>query len=233
MKRIASTLFFFAASLWAAKVVNPGAKYSPLSGYMMEPDAEIAMARSAAPESISDHATIKVLTESGYKAVAEGDNGFVCIVMRGWSAPMFTPARDLELVSDTKLRAPICFDPVASRTVLPYQELRTKFGMQGLSPEAISKQVSEAYAKGELPKMEGVSFAYMWSADGQLGHGIGPWHPHMMVYAPYYTASMLGTAENQTVGPFMAADEGTPFALVVIPVMGAELIHAKKVSLSK
>jgi hypothetical protein len=232
MARIASAVFFFATGLWAATVVDPGSKYSSLSAYMMEPDAEIAMAKSAAPDNISDHATVMVLTQSGYKTVVAGNNGFVCIVMRGWSAPTFSPAKDLELVYDTKLRAPICFDPVASKTVLPYQELRTKLGMQGLNPQAIANQVAIAYTKGELPKMDGVSFAYMWSADSELGPGVGAWHPHMMVYAPYYTKSMLGD-DSQRMGPVVAADEGTPYALVVIPVMGAEAIHAKKVSLSK
>ena len=46
-------------------------------------DEEIALAKSAAPANISDHATIEVLTESGFQVVNEGDNGFVCLVMRG------------------------------------------------------------------------------------------------------------------------------------------------------
>src|SRR5262245_21482567 len=60
----------------------------PLLGeYLMQWDAEIALARSAAPPNVSGHATIKVLAESGYQVASEGDNGFVCVVMRGWSAP--------------------------------------------------------------------------------------------------------------------------------------------------
>lgn len=231
MKRIGVSVFFFAASLWAASVMAPSSRYSPVSAYMMDQESEVALAKSAAPESISGHATIKVLTPTGYKTVAEGDDGFVCIVMRGWTAPTFSPAKDLELVYDAKLRAPICFDPIASRTVLPYEELRTKLGMEGLEPGAIADHVAVAYAKGELPKMEGVSFAYMWSADSDLGPGVGAWHPHMMVYAPYYTQSMLG--KHDAMGPVVAADAGTPFAVVVIPVMGAEAIHAKKALLSK
>ncbi len=125
------TLLVFAMGLGTASLMGQSSKYPPLSEYMMEPDAEIVLAKSAAPEKISEHATVKVLTATGYKVVSEGNNGFVCIVMRGWSAPTFTPVKDRELVYYSKLRAPICFDPVASRTVLPYQELRTKLGLEG------------------------------------------------------------------------------------------------------
>jgi len=217
----------FAMSFGAAAVVAPGSKYSAMSDYMMESDAEIALARSAAPENISGHATIKVLTAAGYKVAVEGNNGFVCVVMRGWSAPTFTPAGDRELVYDARVRAPICFDSVASLTVLPYQELRTKLGMEGKDPDAIASAVVTAYTLGELPKMEGVAFAYMWSADSNLGPKVGAWHPHMMVYAPYYKNPMLGNECGEPV-PCVAIDAGTPFAVVVIPVHG-EAIKAKSV----
>src|SRR5690242_15979251 len=69
-----------------------GMKYPPLSAYMMPREAEIALAKSAAPASISDHATIKVLASDGFETVHQGDNGFVCFVMRGFTgAPTFTP----------------------------------------------------------------------------------------------------------------------------------------------
>src|SRR5262249_36998548 len=79
-----------------------------------------------------------------------------------------------------------CFDPAASRTVMPYYELRSKLGMEGKTPDQIAESVQAAYVTGKLPKREFVSFAYMWSADQSLGPGIGAWHPHMMIFAPYY-----------------------------------------------
>src|SRR5262249_5720682 len=153
-------------------------QYPPLSEYLMPRDAEIALARSAAPPNVSGRATIKLLTESGYQVVSEGDNGFVCMVMRGWSAPTYTPAQFRDLVYDAGVRAPICFDPVAARTVMPYYELRSRLGMEGKSPDQIAQGVQAAYAKGELPRRDAVAFAYMWSADQNLGTGIGHWHPH-------------------------------------------------------
>jgi hypothetical protein len=185
---------------------------------MMTPDAEVALARSAAPANISDRATIKVLTASGYQVVREGDNGFVCIVMRGWAAPTYTPAQFRDLVYDAKVHAPICFNPAASRTVMPYYELRSKLGMEGKTPDQIAGGLQAAYVKGELPKREGVSFAYMWSADQYLASGVGHWHPHIMVFAPYYENSMLGGNPFGAPLPLVTDDAGTPFAVVVIPV---------------
>ena len=194
------------------------AQYPPLSEYQMPRDAEIALAKSAAPANISDRATIKVLAANGYQVAREGDNGFVCLVMRGWAAPTYTPAQFRNLVYDARVRAPICFDPVASRTVMPYYELRSKLAMEGKTPDQIADGVQAAYVKGQLPKRDTVSFAYMWSAEQELGPGIGHWHPHMMIFAPYYENSTLGGNEFGKPLPQVLDDAGTPFTVIVIPV---------------
>jgi hypothetical protein len=98
MKRYRYVLSLLLAGLGAAGMNAQGAKYPPLSEYMMVRDAEIALAKSAAPESISGHATIKVLTASGFQIAQDGDNGSVCMVMRGFSAPTYTPAQFREIV---------------------------------------------------------------------------------------------------------------------------------------
>jgi hypothetical protein len=191
-------------------------KYPPLSEYMMARDAEIALAKSAAPQSISDRATIRILTTSGYQTVHDGDNGFVCMVMRGFTvAPTFTSAQMRAIVYDSKLRAPICLNPQAVRIVLPYYELRTKLGLEGKTPAQMAERVKAAYAKSEIPKRTEVSFGYMWSADQVLGLA-GHWHPHMMVYLPNYENSMLGNNEAPGMLPFVSDDAGTPFAVGII-----------------
>ena len=101
---------------------------------------------------------------------------------------------------------------------MPYYELRTKLGMEGKTPDQIAAGVEAAYAQGELPRRDGVSFAYMWSADQNLGTGIGAWHPHMMVFAPYYENAMVGGNEFGSPLPQVTDDAGTPFTVVVIPV---------------
>ena len=161
MKKRTMSLILLGATLHAAALLAQSPKYPPLSEYMMARDSEIALAKSAAPDNISGHATIKVLTASGFQAVHDRDNGFVCMVMRGWSAPTYSPAQFRDLPYDATVRAPICFNPEASRTVLPYYELRSKLGMEGKTPDQIAEGVQAAYAKGELPKRDSVSFAYV------------------------------------------------------------------------
>ena len=202
---------------WIAGALAQTPKYPPLPEYMMQPEVEMALARSAAPANISTHATIKLLTASGYKVAKEGDNGFVCMVMRGWGAPTFTPSANRNLVYDPQTRAPICFNPVAVRTVMPYQEMRARLAMEGKGPDEIADAIEAAYSRGELPRMETVGFAYMLSADQKLGPA-GAWRPHMMVYTPYYTNAMLGGNEGDSGLPVISDDAGTPFAITVIPV---------------
>jgi hypothetical protein len=219
MRKIMAALVLVILSMQVATVLGQPAKYPPLSEYMMPQDAEVALAKSAAPQNISDQATIRVLTTSGYQVVHQGDNGFVCMVMRGFTgAPTFAPAQLRMLINyDPKTRAPICFDPNAVKTVLPYYDLRTKLGLEGKTPDQITEAVRAAYDHGEIPKRAGVSFAYMWSADQILGPS-GHWHPHMMVFAPNYENSMLGNNDPGSHLPTVGDDAGTPLAVLVIPV---------------
>jgi hypothetical protein len=225
MKKVIASLGLL-VSLHTGSIFGESLKYAPFSEIAMTPEAEIALARSAAPDNISSHATIKILTLSGFKVAAQGDNGFVCIVMRGWGAPTFSPAFLRDLVYDPKMRAPICFNPVAVKTVLPLQEFRTKLGMEGKTPDEITAGVQAAYSKGDLPKIDTVALAYMFSADQYLGPMAGHWHPHVMIYTPNWDNAMVGG--NQIGGPLPAItdDGGTPFAVMVIPVDPAFSVKA-------
>jgi hypothetical protein len=215
-------------SIYPAAKPQETPHYPPLREYMMPENEEIALAKSAAPVEISDHATIKVLTATGYKNVRAGRNGFVCMVMRGFTgAPTFTPVELRALVYDPKTRAPICLNPQAVQMVLPYYELRTKLGIEGKAPEEIADEVKAAYREGRIPKRTQVSFAYMWSADQILGPA-GHWHPHVMVYAPDYDNSMLGNNPFTSNFPVVGDDAGTPFAVLVIPVDESLAIKAER-----
>jgi hypothetical protein len=219
LKRYQHVLFLLLITLVTAGMKAQEMKYPPLSEYIMPQSDEVALAKSAAPQNISDHASIRVFTTTGYQTVQEGDNGFVCMVMRGFTgAPTFTPVQVRIFVNyDPKTRAPICLNPAAVRTVLPYYELRTKLGLQGKTAEQIAQGVEDAYTRGEIPKRTEVSFAYMWSADQVLGPA-GHWHPHMMVYLPYYENAMLGNNDPGSHLPAIGDDAGTPFAVGTIPV---------------
>ena len=226
MKATTSILVAVVCMLAALPGWSRDPKYPPLDEYLMVPAEEIALAKSAAPASIADHATIKVLARSGYQVASKGDNGFVCLVMRGWSAVAFTPTDGHKLAYDTKIKAPICYDQVGSRTILLVEEMRAQLGLQGMEPDAIPGELAMAYALGKLPKMESVSFAYMWSADQNVGPD-GKWHPHMMIYAPYYQSAMLGGFRGDSGLPAVAVDDGTPFALVVVAVDEKLAVKAK------
>lgn len=195
---------------------------APYSAYEMPRAREIALARSAAPERISGRATIKVLTRDGFEEAVKGENGFLCMVLRSWSG-----APDPATTYYAPLRAPICFDPVAARTVAPAEELRTKLGLEGQPPDAIAREVAARYGNGQLPRMESAAFAYMWSADSDTGPGFGAWHPHMMVYAPYYENAMLGGNEPGGHAPFVAG-EGSPYSIVLIVVDEKLAVRARE-----
>jgi len=193
-------------------------KYPPIADYLMPRDAEIALARSAAPPVIAERASVKVLTRTGFEMASQGDNGAVCLVMRGFSAPTYTPAAFRAIVYDPAIRAPICFAAPAARAVLPYYELRTKLAIAGKDPDQITEALQAAYVKGELPRRDGATFAYMFSAHQHLGPGIGAWRPHVMVFVPYADAATVGATPFGDAVPQVTDDAGTPFAVVVIPV---------------
>ncbi len=82
---------------------TPYPKMAPVDQYMMERNAEIALALSAAPPSISGDAEVMVMGRHGYEVAVKGKNGFVCMVERGWTAGVDDP-----VFWNPKIRGPIC-----------------------------------------------------------------------------------------------------------------------------
>ncbi len=131
------------------------------------------------------------------------------------------PARELS-VSEQDLSAYLAYSgmrvPVSISCIeVKFFPGRTKLAMQGKNPDEIVEGLRAAYTKGELPRRDVVSFAYMWSVDQDLASGVGHWHPHVMVFAPYYDNSMVGGNTFGSPLPTLS-DAGTRFAVVVIPV---------------
>src|SRR5215469_9227734 len=93
---------------------DPYPKMAPIEQYLMEKNAEIQLARSAAPDSISRDATILVLGRQGYETTIAGKNGFVCMVGRSWMA-----AFDWPEFWNPKVRAADCMNSQAARSILP------------------------------------------------------------------------------------------------------------------
>src|SRR6185312_5942482 len=123
---------------------------APLDQYLMaDRNVEIALARSAAPDSISGEARIMVLGRHGYETAVEGKSGFVCIVERGWMSPSDAPE-----FWNPKIRGPICFNPPAARSVLPATFERTKMALARRTKAEIIEDNKAAFEKGELPPLE-------------------------------------------------------------------------------
>ncbi len=183
---IASLTFAFVLGVIAitrGQAQSPKTKYAsmaPLDQYLM-PDrhAEIALARSAAPDSISADAKVLVLGRTGYETAVEGKNGFVCVVERGWMSPSDAPE-----FWNPKLRGPICFNPPAARSVLPATYKRTEMVLAGRTKAEIIEGNKAAFEKGELPQLEPGAMSYMMSKGAYLtdrgDHNLA----HLMFYAP-------------------------------------------------
>ena len=189
---------------------------APLEQYLIaDRNAEIALARSAAPPSIAKNATVLVLGKHGYEAAAEGTNGFICMVGRTW-----TDGFDRPEFWNPKNRGPACYNPQAARSVLPIDLMRTNFALAGQSKEEIHESMKAAIAKGELPAVELGAMIYMLSKQQRINDSAGHWHPHLMFYVPLGEAKTWGADEPDSpifVAPrFNGAPEPLTELIVVV-----------------
>ena len=184
-------LLVMSASTWPAQAQESKAPYpamSPLDQYLIaDRDAEIALAKSAAPSALSSDANVLVLEKDGYHTVIEGKNGFACIVERSWMSP-----RDSTDFWNPKLRGPICYNPAAVRSILPYTILRTKLILGGLTKDQMIEKIQTEVDGGLLPTPEPGAMSYMMSKNQYLGDGPGHWHSHLMFHLPRVGAASWG-----------------------------------------
>lgn len=172
---------------------------APLDQYLIpDESAEIALARSAAPASISNAAEVMVLRRDGYTNVVKGSNGFVCIVERSWANTADDPQ-----FWNPKVRAPQCFNPPAARTVLPTFLMKSKLVLAGKSKAEITAAIALALEKKELPPLAPGTMTYMMSKRQYLNDSGMSWHPHVMFYASGDAEKSWGA--NLTGSPVMAA----------------------------
>ena len=176
---IVTTAFCFFGSAQAQQPASPYSKMAPVDEYLMTEPAEVALAKSAAPKSISDDATIVVLKRRGYTTAVKGKNGFVCVVERSWMSQW-----DFPEFWNPKMRGPICFNPAAARSVLPFTYKRTEMILAGLPKDQIIERLKQIVAKKEVPALEPGAMCYMMSRDQYLGDEGVHWHPHLMIYGP-------------------------------------------------
>lgn len=174
---------------------------------------EIALARSAAPASISTDSEVLVLGRHGYTTAVKGTNGFVCFVERSWTAPF-----DDDEFWNPKSRGPNCFNPPAARSVLPQYLRRTEWILAGADKEQVAEKAHAEFASGRFTAPEAGSFSFMLSNEGYLGDRAGgPWYPHLMFFVPNGQAATWAAGLKGS--PVLGAD-GSPFepTILYIPV---------------
>ena len=152
---------------------------APIDQYLMARPEEIAMAKSAAPPAIADHATIIVLTRHGYETAIDGANGFVCAVERGWMSQY-----DFPQFWNPHMRGPLCYNPPAVRSILPYTIRRTELVLAGRSKTEIAAAIATGIEDHTLPPLEAGAMTYMMSKQGYLNDDAHNWVPHLMFYFP-------------------------------------------------
>ena len=201
---------------WPEQAQDAKAPYpsmAPLEQYLMaNRNAEIALARSAAPESISQDAEVLVLGRHGYETALKGKNGFVCMVQRSWAAGIDDPD-----FWNPKLRAPICFNAPAARSYLPLLIKRTELILAGRSKDQMFAAIEAAIDKKELPTPESGAMCYMMSKEGYLSDRDGHWHPHLMFFVPQTDAMTWGA--DLPGSPILASNDAPDrLTVFLIPV---------------
>jgi len=220
MRTISLGGFAFVVALsvaWSAQAQTAKVPYptmAPLERYLMpDRNAEIALARTAAPESISRDAEVLVLGRHGYRTAVKGTNGFVCLVERSWMAPYESPE-----FWNPKNRSPDCYNPPAARTILPLLLKRTELVLSGQSKEQIMNGV-KAFGTKEVPALKPGAMCYMLSKDAYLTDDDGHNLAHLMFYVPEGTA----WGENLPGSPVLVLQQEVPGApspvsIYIIPV---------------
>jgi hypothetical protein len=160
---------------------------APLEEYLMPRDAEIVLARSAAPASIADHATVLVLGPDGYATAVQGTNGFLCYVERSWAHTADDPE-----FWNPKMRAPNCFNRAAATTIAQIYLTKTRLVLAGKSKAQIAQAIAADLDHGKLPALAPGAMCYMMSKQQYLNDRGQSWYPHLMFYAAGDVASSWG-----------------------------------------
>jgi hypothetical protein len=164
---------------------DPYPRMAPIDQYLMDRNAEIALATSAAPAAISRDATVLVLGRTGYETAREGKNGFVCAVERSWQAPFDDPG-----FWNPKTRGAICYNPIAAKSVVPATAKRQQWILAGLTKVQVIDHLKTAFANGELHAPASGSMSYMLAKGAHLNNDTNM--AHLMFYVPLTDAGAFG-----------------------------------------
>jgi len=188
-----------AARAQAAKAAYPA--MASLDAYLIaDQNAEIALARSAAPASIAKEAEVMVLGKSGFTTGVKGTNGFLCLVERSWAMSTDDPE-----FWNPKVRAPNCFNAAAARSFVPIFLMKTRLVLEGKSRAEILAATTAALDTKQLPALEPGAMCYMMSKQQYLNDHVMSWHPHVMTFVSGDAAKSWGADKDDS--PVMYAND--------------------------
>ena len=172
---------------------------------VMARDAEIALARSAAPPAVSGRARVWHWNGTAYAIADSGASRVNCYVGRPW-----VPSVE-----------PHCFDEEGSRTVMPILMRKVELYAQGKSDAEADREIADGLLKGRFQLPSRPAVTYMMSQKQELvngnGSAVGAWQPHLMIYHPNMTGEGVGL-------PGFVADlgfvenPGTALSALVVPL---------------
>jgi len=189
-------------SIDAQEVTGP-----PGPRLLLERDAEVRLARSAAPASVSARARVWILENGRYTVADSGVGGVECYVSRSWPLSL----------------EPHCFDAEGAATIMRLEMRGVELAHAGVPREEAKRQLALALAAGEYRLPARPAMSWMMSAQqvlyGDDGRLAGPWRPHLMIYIPFLTAELAGTGSNTDPFSGMVVEPGTPMAnlMIVVP----------------
>jgi hypothetical protein len=172
---------------------------------VMARDAEIALARSAAPAAISASARVWVWNGSKYVVADSGRARVNCYVARQW-----VPSVE-----------PHCLDEEGSATILPILMRKIELYAQGKTDAEVDREITAGIAARRFRLPTKPALTYMMSAAQDLvggeGTAVGAWQPHLMIYYPNWTAEQTGLPGFVPDVGFVE-NPGTPLAALVVPL---------------
>lgn len=178
---------------------------------------EIALAKSAAPASISAEARVMVLTDSGYVVGDPGNSSVTCVVNRSWTHSV----------------EPHCYDAEGARTVMLIELRRNFLRHSGKTEADIAAEIGRGLASGIYRLPSRPALTYMMSPRqvlyGDNGKRVGKWRPHLMVYFPYMTDDSVGfpSRPEMSVG-MVAGSGGAESSLMIIMPAFADAATSRK-----
>jgi len=179
-------------------VIRPGKRK------LLERDREVALARSAAPNDVTERATILFLTDTGYAVAHAGSSGVNCMVARSWPESL----------------EPICYDAEASQTIMALQLRESALVQQGHNAADIRSELDRGLRTGKYRLPRRLAMVYMMSAAQELigddGQRAGAWQPHLMVYYPYLSNADIGVPDAPAMNRPMLVNSGGPLSNVLI-----------------